>query len=77
MQEEMYMRVDQPRHQRRIAEINDRRSGRPRDMCSRLANALAHNEHFTRRKHLAVNDIKDARCMQNCDVSRGLLSLGG
>ena len=46
VEEEMHMRVDQAGHQGGVAEVDDHGSRWPRDMRSRLANALALDQHL-------------------------------
>ena len=72
----MSMRVDEPRHQRRIAEVDHHSAGWPRDTCACLANPLVFHQHFAGRKNLASRDIEEACRVQNRDVSFRLLGRG-
>ncbi len=77
VKEEMGVRVDEARHQRRIAEVDHDRASGPRDVRAGLANALAFDQDFARRKNLAGSDIEDASRVENGDVGLRLLRRRG
>ena len=65
MQKQMHMRIDQPRHQRRIAQVDHLRPRRTRHRSPRLYNLVAFNQHLTRRNNLPRRHIQQPRRMKH------------
>ncbi len=73
MQEQMHMRVDQPRQQRALAEIDDLGIRRAIDVRPNRDDPLALDQHLTRRQQTSSNDIQHVRRVQNDWVRRRCL----
>ena len=67
MQEQMYVRVDQPWQQGAVAQVDDSCVGRMLDLCADRGDAFATHQHFARREHPAGIDIEQARRVQHDD----------
>ena len=65
MQKQVDMRVNQPRHQGYIAEVDDLCPSRTADLRAGLGNALALNQHFARTNDLSTLNVEHSRCMQH------------
>jgi hypothetical protein len=59
------MRINHPRHQRRISEINHLSPCGSVHMRSNRSNPVALHQHLTRRNNPSPRHVKHARCMEH------------
>ena len=65
MQKQMHMRIDHPRHQRRISQVDHLRPGRPIHMRPNRNNPIPLHQHLTRRHNPSTRHIQHPRRMQH------------
>ena len=70
MQEQVHVRIDEPRHQRAASEIDQLGSARPRHGRAGGRNALTLDEHFAGSHEAAGVDFEQMRCVQHDGMDR-------
>jgi hypothetical protein len=68
VEKEVHMRVDEAGHERGVAEVDNLRSGRMRDVCAGFDDAVPGDQDLAGSEDFAGGDIEDARGVQHGDV---------